>query len=58
MSSSNELKELNGFGTPSGDEGLAEHGENSPPLGRTVSSMDKTKSSRDGDPGWQKSPPA
>lgn len=32
MSSTNELKERNGFGAPSGDQGLPDHGENSPPL--------------------------
>src|SRR6201987_2073120 len=56
MSSTNELKELNGFGTSSGNEGLADHGENSPPLGRTVSSMDKTKKQPRRRPGMAKKP--
>jgi len=56
MSSSNELKELNGFSTSSGDEGLADHGENSPPLGGTVSSMDKTKKHPRRRPGMAKKP--
>ena len=59
MSSTNELKELkelNGFGTSSGDEGLADQGENPPPFGRTVSSMDKTKKQPRRRPGMAKKP--